>query len=58
MKASDGHLEQSSVPPPAASIPMPVQTLPALPLPRPAAKLETFSVTVHNVPAQELLFAL
>ena len=58
MKASDGHLEQSSVPPPSASIPTPVQTLPALPLPKPAAKLETFSVTVHNVPAQELLFAL
>ncbi|HEY9380335.1 MAG TPA: pilus (MSHA type) biogenesis protein MshL [Burkholderiales bacterium] len=46
------------MPPPAASIPTPVQTLPALPLPKPAAKLETFSVTVHNVPAQELLFAL
>src|SRR5690606_16030009 len=58
MKASEGHLDRSAVPPPAASIPTPVQTLPALPLPKPKPPLETFSVTVHNVPAQDLLFAL
>ncbi len=58
MKASTGHLEQSTVPSRTADIPAPVQTLPALPLPKPAPRQETFSVTVHNVPAQELLFAL
>jgi len=58
MKASDGHLDRTAAPPPAASIPAPVQTLPALPLPKPKPPLETFSVTVHNVPAQDLLFAL
>lgn len=58
MKASDGHLDRTAVPPPVASIPAPVQTLPALPLPKPKPPLETFSVTVHNVPAQDLLFAL
>lgn len=58
MKVSPGHLEQSTVPTRSADIPAPVQTLPALPLPKPAAPQETFSVTVNDVPAQELLFAL
>ncbi|MFO7188068.1 MAG: type II and III secretion system protein [Pseudomonadota bacterium] len=56
MKHSDGHLGRSE-PPPVTRIPAPVQTLP-VPLPRPKPPLETFSVTVHDVPARELLFAL
>jgi general secretion pathway protein D len=48
----------TEAPRPAGSIPEPVQQSAALPPPRPAAKVETYSVTVHKVPAQSLLFAL
>jgi general secretion pathway protein D len=48
----------SEPPLPAGSIPEPVQQSVALPPPKPAAKVETFSVTVHKVPVQSLLFAL
>lgn len=41
-----------------ASIPAPVQQMVAVPRPRPAPKVETYSVVVHNVKVQELLFAL
>ncbi|MRW93575.1 pilus (MSHA type) biogenesis protein MshL [Duganella sp. FT80W] len=44
--------------PATGSIPEPVQQSVALPPPKPAAKVETFSVTVHKVPVQSLLFAL
>ena len=48
-----------SEPPPAAgAIPEPVQQSVALPPPKPAAKVATYSVTVHKVPVQSLLFAL
>ncbi|WP_373991973.1 pilus (MSHA type) biogenesis protein MshL [Duganella sp. BuS-21] len=48
-----------SEPPPAAgAIPDTVQQSVALPPPKPAAKVETYSVTVHKVPVQSLLFAL
>ncbi|WP_229262771.1 pilus (MSHA type) biogenesis protein MshL [Duganella radicis] len=48
-----------SEPPPAAgAIPEPVQQSIALPPPKPAAKVATYSVTVHKVPVQSLLFAL
>ncbi|MBV6323390.1 pilus (MSHA type) biogenesis protein MshL [Duganella violaceipulchra] len=40
------------------SIPEPVQQSAALPPPAAAAKVETYSVTVHKVPVQSLLFAL
>jgi MSHA biogenesis protein MshL len=53
---SPSHL--SEAPLPAGSIPEPVQQSVALPPPKPAAKVETFSVTVHKVPVQSLLFAL
>jgi general secretion pathway protein D len=43
---------------PAGAIPEPVQESVALAPPKPAAKLETYSVTVHKVPVQSLLFAL
>ncbi|MBI5919094.1 MAG: pilus (MSHA type) biogenesis protein MshL [Nitrosomonadales bacterium] len=41
-----------------ANIPAPVTRSLLLPPPRPATKLETYSVVVTNVPAQEVLFAL
>ncbi|HEX7218566.1 MAG TPA: pilus (MSHA type) biogenesis protein MshL [Burkholderiales bacterium] len=40
------------------TIPPPVQLSPVLPLPKPTARPETYSVVVNNVRAQELLFAL
>jgi MSHA biogenesis protein MshL len=39
-------------------IPPPVQLAPVLPRPKPAARLETYSVVVNNVRVQDLLFAL
>jgi general secretion pathway protein D len=39
-------------------IPPPVQVAPVLPKPKPAARLETYSVVVNNVRVQDLLFAL
>jgi general secretion pathway protein D len=51
-------LHISEPPPPVGVIPEPVQQSVALPPPKPAAKVETFSVTVHKVPVQSLLFAL
>jgi general secretion pathway protein D len=39
-------------------IPAPVQIAPMLPKPKPAARLETYSVVVNNVRVQDLLFAL
>ncbi|MDO8959346.1 MAG: secretin N-terminal domain-containing protein, partial [Rhodocyclaceae bacterium] len=42
----------------AASIPAPVQQTLVLPKPKAAPKVETYSVVVNNVRAQELLFAL
>jgi general secretion pathway protein D len=41
-----------------AQIPEPVQVVPVLPPPRPAPRPETYSVVVHNVHVQDLLFAL
>lgn len=41
-----------------ATIPAPVQQTMALPKPKPAGKVETYSVVVNNVRVQELLFAL
>lgn len=40
------------------AIPEPVQQSTALAPPKPARKVETYSVTVHKVPVQSLLFAL
>jgi general secretion pathway protein D len=57
LKPSDGHLFAE---PPRADgqIPEPVQVVPLLPPPRPAPRPETYSVVVHNVHVQDLLFAL
>ncbi|SFV05121.1 pilus (MSHA type) biogenesis protein MshL [Pseudoduganella namucuonensis] len=40
------------------AIPDPVRQSALLPPPKPSAKVETYSVTVHKVPVQSLLFAL
>ncbi len=56
LPSSPGHL--SEPPPKAGAIPEPVQESMALPPPKAAAKVETYSVTVHKVPVQSLLFAL
>lgn len=53
---SAGHLMQA--PQATGSIPQPVQQSPTLRPPKPAPKAETYSVTVHKVPVQSLLFAL
>jgi MSHA biogenesis protein MshL len=59
MKPSVGHM-QDPAPPGASSatIPPPVQAVPAPPKPRPTARAETYSVVVNNVNVRELLFAL
>ncbi len=56
MASSPAHIGEA--PRPAGSIPDTVQRSSALPAPRAAAKVETYSVTVHKVPVQSLLFAL
>ncbi|MCM8594714.1 type II secretion system protein GspD [Accumulibacter sp.] len=55
---SPGHLQADSLARPPGAIPEPVQQSPVLPRPRTTAKTETYSVVVHNVPVQDLLFAL
>ncbi len=56
LPTSPAHLNEA--PRPAGVIPEPVQQSAALPPPKAAAKVETYSVTVHKVPVQSLLFAL
>lgn len=54
-----GHLDSGKVGAgDTAAIPAPVQQTRALPKPRVAPKVETYSVVVNNVRVQELLFAL
>ncbi|MDD5249618.1 MAG: pilus (MSHA type) biogenesis protein MshL [Rhodocyclaceae bacterium] len=53
-----GHLSAADVAPAAGSIPAPVQNTLVLPPPKAAPAIETYSVVVNNVRAQELLFAL
>lgn len=53
---SQGHIKD--VAPPAGSIPEPVQQSATLRPPKPAPKVETYSVTVYKVAVQSLLFAL
>jgi MSHA biogenesis protein MshL len=56
MPLSPAHL--NAAPRPGGAIPEPVQQSSALAAPLPAPKVETYSVTVHKVPVQSLLFAL
>jgi general secretion pathway protein D len=54
---STGHL-RAEAPVPVGAIPAPVGGVPVLPPPRPAPRLETYTVVVNDVPVRELLFAL
>src|SRR5512147_1742132 len=56
---SDKHIQQSSSAlTPTGNIPQPSKRPVVLPPPKPAAKVETYSVVVTNLPAREILFAL
>lgn len=57
LKPADSHLAAESARA-EGQIPEPVQIVPVLPRPRPAPRPETYSVVVHNVSVQDLLFAL
>ena len=59
LTTSDKHIQQSnSAPVAAGNIPQPSKRPVVLPPPKPAAKVETYSVVVTNLPAREILFAL
>jgi general secretion pathway protein D len=58
VKPAATHLMRSEEPRADDQIPPPVQVAPMLPKPRPAARLETYSVVVNNVRVHDLLFAL
>src|SRR4051812_13377900 len=49
---------RADTPAPEGQIPAPVQVAPLLPRPKPATRLETYSVVVNNVRVHDLLFAL
>lgn len=58
---SSGHLQATTAAATATAaqdIPAPVTTAALLPRPKAAAKVETYSVSVRNIPVQDLLFAL
>ncbi len=57
LEPSEAHL-RAPTEPVEGTIPPPVQLAPLLPKPKPTARAETYSVVVHNVPVQDLLFAL
>src|SRR3989338_665209 len=59
IQPSDKHIQQPAGPLSAATgIPQTIKRSVVLPPPKPATKMETYSVVVTNVPAQEILFAL
>src|SRR4030067_293752 len=59
IQPSDKHIQrQADQPAETTGIPETAKRAVMLPPPRPAAKVETYSVVVTNVPAQEILFAL
>jgi MSHA biogenesis protein MshL len=55
---SRGHIQTGQVRAEPSSIPPLVSATSSVPRPKPAAKAETYSVSVRNVPVSELLFAL
>lgn len=56
---SQGHISASQVKPePERSIPPPARTSSFVPPPKPAAKAQTYTVVVNEVPVKELLLAL
>jgi MSHA biogenesis protein MshL len=59
IQPSSQHIQQPANPAATVdSIPQPIKNSVALPPPQPVTKLETYSVVVTNVSAQEILFAL
>lgn len=58
LQPSDKHIQRPAAQPTASAIPQPLKHSATLPPPKPAAKAETYSVVVTNLPAQEILFAL
>ncbi|PZP62878.1 MAG: pilus (MSHA type) biogenesis protein MshL [Azospira oryzae] len=57
-KPSVAHLTATTAPPRTGTVPPPVTQAIPVPPPEPAPPQDTFSVSVVNVPVQELLFAL
>ena len=55
---SESHLSKNDAPPPAASIPAPVNATTLLPKPLSRPTLETYTVVVNDVPVKELLFSM
>lgn len=55
---SDKHIKQSDVAPATGSIPQTSKRPVVLQPPKPAVKVETYSVVVTNLPARDILFAL
>jgi general secretion pathway protein D len=53
-----GHIRAEAQVAPNAGIPAPVAATVSLPRPKAAAKAESYSVSVRNIPVQDLLFAL
>ncbi|MBI5110180.1 MAG: pilus (MSHA type) biogenesis protein MshL [Rhodocyclales bacterium] len=56
--SSAGHINTEAQIAVNTDIPTPVAATPLLPRPRAAAKTESYSVSVRNIPVQDLLFAL
>ena len=55
---SAGHIRAEAAVPASKDIPAPVATTVSLARPKAAAKAESYSVSVRNIPVQDLLFAL
>jgi len=55
---SAAHIRAESLAAPSAGIPAPVASTVTLARPKAAAKVESYSVSVRNIPVQDLLFAL
>lgn len=58
IQPSDKHIQREASQTSPAAIPQPLKHSVTLPPPKPAARAETYSVVVTNLPAQEILFAL
>lgn len=58
LATSDKHIKQSDAAPATGTIPPTSKRPVVLPRPTPAAKVETYSVVVTNLPARDILFAL
>ena len=58
IQPSDKHIQQQDSLPATSPIPQTIKRAAPLPPPKPTPKVETYSVVVTNVSAQEILFAL